>query len=137
AATTLAGDVGSLTACRSKIPAARGQEPGTSDGGAPDFEQTIVSVLVCRSGACEKTDVHSNEPAADGPGDLLRVEVTNAAGGSSCVTVRSAATAGTDLAPVWHDVGSPTCFGAPLVYQGIATSSTAWFFGTRREAAGS
>src|SRR6185437_13142712 len=110
AATTMGGEEGSVTACRSKIPAARGQEPGTSDGGAPDFEQTIVTVTVCKSGACQSTEARSNEPGADGPGDMIRIEATNAGSGSSCVTVRSAATAGTDLAPVWHDVGAPACF---------------------------
>lgn len=34
------------------------------------------------------------------------------------------------------DGGAPVCFAGALEYVGIATPSAAWFFGTRREAAG-
>ncbi len=72
---------------------------------------------------------------AGGPGDLLRLEVSAGSGGSFCVRVRSAATAGTDLVPDWVDLGTPACFPGQLVYQGVATPSMSWFFGTRHERA--
>jgi hypothetical protein len=135
AAVALGTDDGSVTVCRSKISASRGAAPGTSDGGAPDAETAVLAVRVCLAGGtCATTKASSNDPVADGPGDLIRIEVTNQPGGASCVLARSAATAGTDLAPRWQDLGPPVCFPAPLVYQGILTPTEGFFFGTRRQA---
>ena len=134
AATELASDDGSVTVCRTKIPAARGAMPGSSDGGSPDAERVIVRVTVCTAGSCVTNDFPSIDPAVGGPGDLIRIEVTNGGdGGASCVRVRSAATATADLAPSFQDLGAPACFPAPLPYQGIATPASGWFFGTQHE----
>ncbi len=139
AASAIAGDDASVTVCRTKIPASRGATPGISAGGMPDAERVIVTVAICRAGSCTTGTYPSTDPAEGGPGDLLRIEVSAGGdGGASCVRVRSAATAGTDLVPSWVDLGAPACFAAPLPYQGIATpaSASGSFFGTRHERGG-
>jgi hypothetical protein len=133
AASALGSDEGSLTVCRAKIPAVRDADAGAPN---PDAERAIVRVTICQSGACTTAEYPSQDPAAQGPGDMLRLEVDNQQSGSSCVRVRSAAAADADLTPRWQDLGSPACFAAPLVHQGLASASSAWFFGTRRTIAG-
>src|SRR5262249_31639992 len=103
--------------------------------GMPDAERVIVRVVVCQAGTCSTSDLPSKDPAAGGPGDLLRLEISTGPDGGSCVRARAAATAGRDLSPDWEDLGSPTCFPAPLRYQGLASPSSSWFFGTRHERA--
>ena len=112
--------------------------PGTSAGAMPDAERVIVEVTICQAGSCATGSISVDRPhAPGGPGDLLRIEVSAGGdGGASCVRVRSAATAGTDLVPSFTDLGAPACFAAPLPYQGIATPASASFFGTRHERAG-
>jgi hypothetical protein len=131
AATALGSDEGSITLCRTKIAA-------QSDAGAgtPDAELAIAVVTVCQGGACTTTSYPALDPAPGGPGDLIRLEVSPGAGGPACAQARSAATAGPDLVPVWVDLGAPACFPGPLPYQGLATPSTVWFFGTRHERSG-
>lgn len=130
AATTLGADEGSITVCRAKIPADR-----DAGAGAPDAERAVVRVTACQGGACATTEHPSKDPAAGGPGELLRLEVSAGAGGTTCVRVRSASGADKDLVPTWEDLGAPTCFPGSLRYQGLATPSMSWFFGTRHERA--
>jgi hypothetical protein len=136
ATTALGSDQDSVTVCRDKIPAQRDPDAGVPDGGLADAERAIVHVTICQAGACSTQDYPSQDPAAQGPGDMLRIEVAPQQGGTSCVTVRSATAAGVDLAPRWADLGSPACFSTPLLYQGLATAASASFFGARREIAG-
>jgi hypothetical protein len=102
---------------------------------ALDAERVIVRVTVCKGGACTTEDYASEEPLAEGPGDLLRLEVSPS-NGASCVRVRSATAVDVDLTPRWTPLGASVCFAGPLRYVGIATPKEAWFFGTRRAAAG-
>ena len=83
----------------------------------------------------------SRDPEADGPGDLIRIEVSS---GGSCVQARSAAFADRDTTPRWADLGAPACFASAVPYQGLATPGSrggaeargGYFFGTRREGPG-
>jgi hypothetical protein len=129
AATTLGSEEGSVMVCRAKIAAT----PGMS---SMDAERAIVRVTVCKDGACTTEEHPSEEPAAEGPGDLLRLEVSHPVDGAACVRVRSAAAVDVDSTPRWADLGGLVCIPGGLPYVGIATPASAWFFGTRREAAG-
>lgn len=129
AATALGSDDGSVMVCRAKIAA-------SPDAGAIDAERVLVRVTVCRDGACTTDEYPSKDPAAEGPGDLLRLEVSHPVDGAACVRVRSATAVDVDLTPRWADLGALVCFPGALRYVGIATPLTAWFFGTRRESAG-
>jgi hypothetical protein len=131
-----AGDA--ITVCRTKVSALR-DAMATSPAPSPDAERATVRVTVCRAGTCAESAFPSREPADEGPGDLIRIEVSSA-GGGSCVAVRSAAFADRDATPRWEALGAPVCFGQALLYQGIATrgarpgwAGAGFFFGTRRE----
>jgi hypothetical protein len=132
AAAALGSDDASVTVCRAKIPAVRDPDAGAA---SPDAERAIVRVTVCAAGACTTTEHKSREPSAEGPGDLLRIELSPLSGGT-CVRVRSATAADADLTPRWEDLDAPACFTAPLGYVGLSTEASASFFGTRREQAG-
>ena len=99
-----------------------------------------MKVVACRAGACAESVFPSRDPDAEGPGDLIRIEVSAGAGGGSCATARSAAYADRDTTPQWDALGAPVCSASALRYQGIATpgaragiAAAAFFFGTRRE----
>ncbi|MFT3774621.1 MAG: Ca2+-dependent phosphoinositide-specific phospholipase C [Minicystis sp.] len=126
AAAALGSDDRSVTVCRTKVDAPKGM----------DAERVIVRVTACDGGACTTDEYPSLDPAALGPGDLLRIEVSNPPSGPSCVKARSATAVEADLSPRWADLGAPVCFAGPLFYGGIASPGAAWFFGTRRERAG-
>src|SRR5262249_24907223 len=124
ATTMLGSDQDSVTVCRDKIPAQRDPDAGVPDGGLADSERAVVQVTVCHAGACTTQAYPSQDPAAQGPGYMLRIEIDNHPNGPSCVKVRSATAASADLAPLWADLGTPACFSAPLGYQGLATSAS-------------
>ncbi len=129
AAAALGDDDASVTVCRAKSPAPPVGAPSTLDA-----ERAFVGVTVCGDGVCTTTTYPSLDPAAEGPGEMLRLEVTGA--DASCVQARSAVAVERDLTPRWADLGPPRCFAVALRYQGIATPSGARFFATRREVGG-
>jgi hypothetical protein len=132
AAAALGAEGDSVTVCRTKIAADRGESGAPS----PDAERAIVSVTTCHAGQCAEESFASEDPLASGPGDLIRLEVTNDEGGSSCATALAASTADRSLAPAWRPLGGARCFADPLVFQGLAAPGPSWFFGVRSDAGG-
>lgn len=134
AAAAAASDADAVTVCRTKTAA-------TSTPNV-DAERAVVRVLLEKAGVSTTETYPSNDPAPDGPGDLIAVDVTIDASGSTCVQPRSAAAADRDRQPTWAPLGPPRCLASKLSFVGLfrpstgaADGSPVLFAGLRRDGA--